>query len=93
MSSVPAITFGWFAMMPTVRPSNRANPITMFIAHSGKTSRNSPSSTMYRITSCMSYGSCGRSGIMCVEGVGEAFGVVAWPRKPVDPRGCWTGGS
>ena len=45
MSSVPAITFGWFAMIPIVRPSSRANPITMFIAQSGKTSRNSPSST------------------------------------------------
>ena len=45
MSSVPAFTFGWFAMTPMLRPSSRANPITTFIAHSGKISRNSPSST------------------------------------------------
>ena len=54
MSSVPPSTFGWFAMMPTERPSRRANPITMFIAQNGKISRNSPSSTTRRITSCMS---------------------------------------
>ena len=45
MSSVPASTFGWLAITPTLWPSSRANPVTMFIAHSGNTSRNSPSST------------------------------------------------
>ena len=54
MSSVPPSTFGWFAMMPTERPSRRASPITMFIAQNGKISRNSPSSTTRRMTSCMS---------------------------------------
>jgi hypothetical protein len=38
MFSVPAIWLGWFAMMPTERPSMRANPITMFGAYSGCTS-------------------------------------------------------
>ena len=32
MSSTPAITAGWFATMPTLRPLMRANPTTMFIA-------------------------------------------------------------
>ncbi len=54
MSSVPAITFGWFATMPIVRPSRRAKPVTMFIAQNLKVSRKSPSSTTRRITSCMS---------------------------------------
>ena len=30
MSSVPASTFGWFAITPTLRPSSRAKPVTMF---------------------------------------------------------------
>ncbi len=54
MSSVPASTFGWFATIPIDRPSRRANPVSTFIAHSGNTSRKSPSSTRVRITSCMS---------------------------------------
>ena len=45
MSSVPASTFGWFAITPTLRPSSRAKPVTMLAAHNGNTSRNSPSST------------------------------------------------
>ncbi len=32
MSSVPASTAGWFATMPTGRPSSRANPTTMLRA-------------------------------------------------------------
>ena len=45
MSRVPARTFGWFAITAMLRPSRRANPVTMLGAHSGNTSRNSPSST------------------------------------------------
>ena len=45
MSRVPARTFGWLAITPTLRPSRRAKPVTMFIAQNGNTSRNSPSST------------------------------------------------
>ena len=67
MSSVPASTLGWLATIPTARPSSRANPITTFIAQNGKTSKKSPSSTMRRITSCMSYGSRAESGITCVS--------------------------
>src|SRR2546422_768567 len=34
MSSVPANTFGWFPTTPTAWPARRANPTTMFLAHS-----------------------------------------------------------
>ena len=50
MFSVPAIWLGWFAMMPTERPSMRAKPMTMFGANSGCTSRKSPWSTMPSMT-------------------------------------------
>ena len=32
MSRQPASSLGWLATMPTVRPSKRAIPITMFLA-------------------------------------------------------------
>jgi hypothetical protein len=32
MSSTPASSEGWFATMPTVRPSIRAKPVRMFLA-------------------------------------------------------------
>ena len=62
MLRVPAIWDGWFAMMPTVRPSTRPNPITMFGAKSGCTSRKSPESTRCAITWWMSYGWFAESG-------------------------------
>ena len=43
-------------------PPSRAKPQTMFSAQRSLTSRNSPSSTTRRITSCMSYGLFGLSG-------------------------------
>ena len=54
MSSVPASTCGWLPTMPTTWPSMRANPHTMFIAQSGKTSKKSPSSTTSAMTFFMS---------------------------------------
>ena len=56
MSRQPASTSGWLATMPTGAPSIRANPITMFFAPSGCSSKNSPSSTALTISSFMSYG-------------------------------------
>ena len=70
MLRVPAICDGWFAMIPTERPSTRPNPMTMFGANSGCTSRNSPvpetaeGSTMCRMTSWMSYGWFAESGMI-----------------------------
>ena len=32
MSSTPASTIGWLATTPTVRPSMRPKPVTMFLA-------------------------------------------------------------
>ncbi len=41
MSSAPASTFGWLAMIPIERPSMRPKPITMFGAKPGCTSMKS----------------------------------------------------
>ena len=54
LSGQPANCIGWFARMPTLRPSTRPKPTMIFIARSACTSRNSSSSRMRRITSCMS---------------------------------------
>ncbi len=54
MSRVPANCIGWLATTPTERPSTRPKPITMFGANSGCTSRNSSSSRIAVIASCMS---------------------------------------
>jgi hypothetical protein len=53
-SSAPASTAGCWAMMPTLRPANRANPMMMFAAHAGWISRKLPVSAIRAITSCMS---------------------------------------
>ena len=47
-------TIGWFATTPTVRPSTRPNPHRIFAAWAGWISKNSPSSSVLRMTSCMS---------------------------------------
>ena len=54
MSSTPASTWGWFATMPTGWPSNRPNPVMMFLAQSVEISKKSASSTTLRINSFMS---------------------------------------
>ena len=53
-SSTPASTIGWFATIPTVRPSMRPKPVTMFRAKASWISKKSPSSTTFRISSFMS---------------------------------------
>ncbi len=63
MSSTPASARGWLATTPTGWPPRRAKPQTMFSAKRSCTSMNSPSSITRRITSCMSYGFVGSSGI------------------------------
>ncbi len=63
MSSTPASDRGWLPTTPTACPPSRAKPQTMFSAQRSCTSRNSPSSITRRITSCMSYGLFGLSGI------------------------------
>ena len=64
MSSTPASTAGWLATMPTLCPPRWANPQMMLAAKSRCTSKNSPSSTTRRSTSCMSYGLFALSGTM-----------------------------
>ena len=54
MSRQPASTVGWFATTPTVEPSNRTNPVRMFLAKSAWISKKSPSSATFRISSFMS---------------------------------------
>jgi len=54
MSRQPASTIGLLATMPTVWPSMRPKPITMFFAWSGCSSKKSPSSTTLRISSLIS---------------------------------------
>jgi hypothetical protein len=54
LSSTPASTIGWLATMPTVRPSMRAKPTTMFFAKASWISKKSPSSTTLWISSLMS---------------------------------------
>ena len=54
MSSTPASTAGWLATMPMERPPRRAKPQMMLAAYSRWISKNPPSSTMRRMTSCMS---------------------------------------
>ncbi len=54
MSRHPASTIGWFATTPTVCPSSRMKPVRMFLAKSSWISKKSPSSAVFRISSCMS---------------------------------------
>ena len=63
MSSTPASECGWLPTTPTECPPSRAKPQTMFSAKRSCTSRNSPSSTTRRMTSLMSYGFVGSSGM------------------------------
>ena len=56
LSRIPPSSFGWLATMPTGRPPKRAKQVMIFFAHSGFMSKYSPSSTIRRITSYMSYG-------------------------------------
>ena len=53
-SSTPASTIGWLATKPTVRPSMRPKPVTMFLAKASWISKKSPSSATFRISSLMS---------------------------------------
>ena len=63
MSSVPATCSGLLATTPTLRPSMRPKPTTMFCAHSSCTSTKSPSSSTASMTVCMSYGALLLSGM------------------------------
>ena len=51
ISSTPACTHGWLAMIPMVRPAILAKPTTIFPAYPDCTSRKSPKSTTRAITS------------------------------------------
>ena len=53
-SSTPASASGWLATMPTVVPSMRAKPVTMFLACASWISKKSPSSATFTISSLMS---------------------------------------
>ena len=54
MSRQPASTVGWLATMPTVLPPMRPKPVMMFCAYAGLSSKKSPSSTTFAISSFMS---------------------------------------
>ncbi len=54
MSRQPARTVGWLATHPTVRPSIRPKPTMMLPAWFRWISKNSPSSTTFETSSCMS---------------------------------------
>ena len=90
MSRVPAKCMGWLATTPTLAPSTRPNPTTMFCAKPAWISRNSPSSRMRVITSCMSYGWFGESGISVSSSSSDS--VISRP-APGSPGGARTGGS
>ena len=59
-----AETIGWFAMIPTAWPPRRARPVTIMRAKSGLISKKLFLSTTPRMSSFMSYGSRGFSGMM-----------------------------
>ena len=63
-SRMPPRCLGWLATMPTGRPPMRASAVMIVRAQRGLMSNHSPSSTMRRITSYMSYGWRGESGRM-----------------------------
>mmetsp|Transcript_16976 Transcript_16976/g.46641 ORF Transcript_16976/g.46641 Transcript_16976/m.46641 type:complete len:226 (+) Transcript_16976:661-1338(+) len=78
MSRHPARVSGLFPTTPTVWPSIRANPVTMFCAISGMISKMSPWSTICRIMSFMSYGVLGSSGTSrSTSGTSRSGGSVA----------------
>src|SRR5579859_1459864 len=56
LSRMPPSCLGWLATIPAVRPPNRARQVMIVLAHCGLRSKYSPSSTIRRITSYMSYG-------------------------------------
>jgi hypothetical protein len=56
---------GWLATIPTRAAVDAAEPDTMLGANKAWTSRNSPSSRTCSMTSCMSYGWLGESGMRC----------------------------
>ena len=62
LSRMPPSCLGWLATIPTGRPPMRAKQVMIVFAHCGLMSKYSPSSTIRRITSYMSYGLRGRLG-------------------------------
>ena len=54
LSRMPPSWRGWLATMPTGRPPMRARQVMIVFAHWRLRSKNSPSSTILRITSYMS---------------------------------------
>ncbi len=56
LSRIPPSCRGWLATIPTGRPPKRARQVMIVFAHWGLRSKYSPSSTIRRITSYMSYG-------------------------------------
>ena len=54
LSRMPPSCLGWLATMPAGRPPKRAKPVMIVLANCGFMSKNSPSSTIRRITSYMS---------------------------------------
>ena len=63
LSKQPAKTIGWFATTPIVWPSNLIKPIRMFFAKFSCNSKKSYSSAIDTISSFISYGKFGFSGI------------------------------
>ena len=53
---MPPSCLGWLATIPAGRPPKRAKQVMIVFAHWGLRSKQTPSSTIRRITSYMSYG-------------------------------------
>ena len=65
----------------------------MFCAQPGWISRNSPSSTIGSMTSCMSYGCDGSSGTIVSSAASRAIDRIACPDRAARHRGCSAAGT
>ena len=67
LSRIPASCLGWLATIPTGWPPKRAKQVIRVLANFGFRSNHSPSSTISRITSYMSYGWREESGTISIS--------------------------
>ena len=86
-SRMPPSCFGWLATIPTGCPPKRARQVMIVFANLGLMSKYSPSSTISRISSYMSYG--------LAVGLGDdvqqplrhpVVGVVGGPQRAASAR-------
>ena len=82
LSRMPASCFGWLATIPTGWPPKRARQVISVFANFGLMSNHSPSSTISRITSYMSYGWRDESGT-----ISSSFSDIRSSGSPVSATG------